>query len=80
VPGVEVWAEGIRSAATRITDGYKPPCGCWENKFGLVGEQPVTSQLSLQPSMVNSVIVVVCVWFFETGFLCVAMAVLELAM
>ena len=35
-----------------VTDGYEPPCGCWELNSGPLEEQSVllTAEPSLQPS------------------------------
>jgi hypothetical protein len=42
---------GQKRAPDPITDGYEPPCGCWESNSGALEGQPVllTSELSLQP-------------------------------
>lgn len=69
VPGVGVWAEeGVRSAVARITDGSKPPCGCWENKPGLGEEQPMrlTTELCHSPPWLT--LLVVYVWYLRQGF------------
>jgi hypothetical protein len=63
-----------------ITDGCEPPCGCWELNSRPLKEQSVL--LTAEPSL-QSLTTVFCFlffffWFFETGFLCVALAVLEL--
>jgi hypothetical protein len=52
-----------------ITDGCEPSCSCWDLNSGPLEEKPVflTAEPSLQPWFL----------FFETGFLCVAQAVLE---
>jgi hypothetical protein len=40
-----------KSALYSITDGYEPPCGCWELNSGLLQEQLVllTAEPSPQP-------------------------------
>ena len=45
---------GQKRAPDPITDGYKPPCGCWELNSGPLEEQPVlfTAEPSLQPNAV----------------------------
>jgi len=42
--------EGIGVPRATVTDGYKPPCGCWESNLSPLEEQPVllTFELSLQ--------------------------------
>ena len=42
---------GQKRASDPITDGYEPPCGCWELNSGPQKEQSVllTSEPSLQP-------------------------------
>jgi hypothetical protein len=61
-------------------DGEQP-CGCWELNLGPSEEQSVllTAEPSLQPHEVISFCFVL-VWFFETGFLFIALAVLELTL
>ena len=63
-----------------ITDGCEPPCGCWELNSGPLEKQSVllTAETSLQPSTMATLFLFVC--FFETGFLCIALAVLELTL
>ena len=53
----------------------EPLCACWELNSGPLGEQSVllTSEPSLQPLKPF----LLFFWFFETGFLCTALAVLE---
>ena len=79
-----------------ITDGCEPPCGCWELNSGPLEEQSVllTAEPSLLPLppcflifwggcfclFFFSLYVCVCVVCFETGFLCVVPAVLELTL
>jgi hypothetical protein len=63
-----------KRASDLITDGCEPPYGCWDLNSGPLEEQSVllTVEPSLQPHL--------RVFFFsphETGFLCVALAVLE---
>lgn len=43
--------EGVGPSGTGVTDGYEPPCGCWELNLGPLEEQPVlvTIELSHQP-------------------------------
>jgi hypothetical protein len=42
---------GQKRASDPITDGYEPPCGCWELNSGPLEEQQslFTSDSSLQP-------------------------------
>ena len=42
---------GVRSPGTRVTDGCKMTCGCWELNWGPLKEQPVllTAEPSLHP-------------------------------
>lgn len=42
--------EGIRSLGIGVTDGCKPPCGCWKLNLGSLEEKSVvlTAKLSLQ--------------------------------
>jgi hypothetical protein len=37
-----------------ITDGFEPPCGCWDLNLGPLGEQSVllTTEPSLQPYII----------------------------
>ena len=41
----------MKSALYPFTDGYEPPCGCWELNSGLLQEQLVllTAEPSPQP-------------------------------
>ena len=57
------------------------PCGSWELNPSPLQEQSVllTTEPSLQHQRI-SVSVSLSLWFFETKFLCVALAVLELAL
>lgn len=32
--------EGVGPSGTGVTDGYEPPCGCWELNLGPLEEQP----------------------------------------
>lgn len=57
--------KGIRSPGSGITDGCDWLCGCWELKLSPLEEQ----QALLSPSP-----------FLKTGFLRVALAVLELVL
>jgi hypothetical protein len=68
-----------KRASDPITDGCEPPYGCWELNSGPLEEQSVllTAKPSLQPFLF---VCLVGFWFFETGFLCVALAVLELTL
>jgi hypothetical protein len=77
-----------RRASDSITDGCEPPCGCWELNSGPLEEQSVllTTEPSLQPSSSSSFFFFsfsffffIYLFFFFTEFLCVALAVLELA-
>jgi hypothetical protein len=65
-----------------ITDGCEPPCGSWELNSEPLEEQSVlvTSEPSLQPKrhILFFFFSFFFFWFFEKGFLCVALAVLEL--
>ncbi|XP_027240165.1 E3 ubiquitin-protein ligase ARIH2 isoform X3 [Cricetulus griseus] len=49
------YGTGQKRAADLITDGCKPPCGCWELNSRPLEEQPVllTSEPSLQPSRLS---------------------------
>ena len=55
-----------KRASDPITDGYEPPCGCWELNSGPLEEQSVllTTESSLQPShsffFLNQVLLPVC--------------------
>jgi hypothetical protein len=68
--------ESVGSPGT-VTDGCELPCKGWESNLGPLEKEPVfsTSKSSLKSSFV-------LFWFgfcfFETGFLCVALAFLEL--
>jgi hypothetical protein len=66
-----------RGQSDTITDGCKLPCDCWELNSGPLEEQPVLlpTESSLQSPW--WLFFFVCL-FFETGFLCIALAVLEL--
>jgi hypothetical protein len=58
---------------------YMPLCGCWELNLGPVQEQPLLpfSEPSRAP---DKLFFFFFFWFFETGFLCVVLAVLELTL
>jgi len=47
--------EGIRSPGIGVTEGYDPPCGCWELNLDLLQEEP-----HLQPYQPN-------IWEAEAG-------------
>ena len=71
-----------KSALDLITDGCEPPCGCWELNSGLLEEEPLllTSEPSLQPLVLVLLFYCLFVCFFKTGFLGIALAVLELTL
>jgi hypothetical protein len=73
--------EGVRSSENGVTDGCELPCECWELNSGPLEELLVllTAEVSLQPLWVCFVLFVLFC-FFKTGFLCVALAVLELTL
>jgi hypothetical protein len=58
--------------------GCEPPCGCWDLNSGPLEEQSVP--LPAEPSLELLFAVGFVCLFFETGFLCVALAVLELTL
>jgi hypothetical protein len=75
--------KGVRFSGTKATDNCELPCGFWELNPGPLEEQPrlLTTQPSLQPRAVCLFcFFVFCFLFFDTGFLCVALAVLELTL
>ena len=60
-----------------VTEDYKLPCACWELNSDPLQEQSVL--LTTEPSLLP--LVFGCVFFSpETGFLCVALADLELTL
>ena len=73
-----------KRASDLVTDGCEPPCSCWELNSGPLEEQTVllTSESSLQPQRNTFCFVLFCFvcFVFETGFLCIALAVLELTL
>lgn len=50
----EPGAEAITSPRTGVTNGWKPPSGCWELNLGPWKQQPVilTTELSPTPSFI----------------------------
>jgi hypothetical protein len=80
--------EGVRFPGTGAADSFEVPCVYWELNSDPLEEQPVllTTEQSLQPLKLFSFLyflfyfVLFFFWFFETGFLCVALAVLELTL
>jgi hypothetical protein len=67
-----------KRASDPITDGCEPSCGCWELNSGPLKEQSVL--LTSEPFLQSPKFFFVFVSVFETGFLCVALAVLELTL
>jgi hypothetical protein len=67
-----------KRALNPAIDDCEPPCGCWELNSGPLEEQSalLTTEPSLHPSYHNFFFF----FFFETGFLCIALAVLELTL
>jgi hypothetical protein len=80
--------EGIRSPGTGVTDCCTLFCGHWDSNPGLLQEQ--WSQLSgasiflYKKFIYLFIYLFVCLFIwggcFETGFLCIALAVLELTL
>jgi hypothetical protein len=69
--------KGIGSPRTGIID--KLPCGCWElNVDSLQKAANVHNHGAISPALQEEFLFV-CL-FFETGFLCIALAVLELTL
>ena len=63
-----------------VTAGH----GCWEPNLGLLEEQPVLLKTKSSLQFLILFFFLFCfvfvLFFFETGFLCVALAVLELTL
>jgi hypothetical protein len=77
--------EGVTSPGTGVTDSCQLLCECWELNPDSLGEkkkQPVlfTAEPSISPVLVLGFVCLFLCLFFETGFLCVALAVLELTL
>lgn len=64
--------EDVGSSGTGVTDGCELPCKCWELNLGPLLEEPVflTSSLQLQLFLIDNLTGFVCLFCFETGFLC----------
>jgi hypothetical protein len=84
--------EGIRSSGTGVKDGCEPLCGCWETNLGFLEEQPALLPVEPPPRPPFGFLFLFLFflifnfnfnfyfWFFETGFLCIALTVLELTL
>jgi hypothetical protein len=73
--------EGVRYPRIGVTDSCELSIGWWELNLGPLEEQPVllTTEPSLQP-LTYFCCYCLLVLFFEAGFFCVALAVLELTL
>jgi hypothetical protein len=67
-------------ASDPIPDGCELPCGCWELNSGPLEEQATNALNLLTPKPSLQPKIHLFFFFFETGFLCVALAVLELTL
>ena len=68
-----------KRAPDYIADGWNLPCGCWELNSGPLEEQSMLWVISPAPEQVFFFFFLSFFWFFKTGFLYVALAVLDQA-